>query len=335
MKKKKIKLVLVIVYIVFSAILTLALVGGVMDKIKDYSLKMDNLQISQTPQKKPALDNLVMQNYTGFNWQEVVNGEYAPCIRFRATPSEALIAEVEKNTNKTFVCICAPLQQFIDCDDGSVSPDWVSLLKAKDLRYVEFDSLTVRTDDTGNPELRVSLGTLEENYSLIMTAVFAVKTVIGEEETYEYAKFPEGCTYKTNSTSLVYQCSKELNNIAFHSGDWTRWNEEAQAKMEEVLLTALENHYEKPENAPDYYSVTLADISLTVHGKAEMTAYLEPDIPVAVYYSISEYSGATPCVYLKRDTGEIEGVSHGYVLIQAWIGGRVVGDPVRVDVSGY
>lgn len=140
-------------------------------------------------------------------------------VRFTAKISNELAYEVKADDNKTFGMILAPLSYFmkVDLSESYKEINWVDSFEEEGLKYLTIDGTPKQVTSPDGTTIEYCFNgaitsILYKNTNLQFLGIAYVKTTDGENESYKFASFPDGLSYKQCACSYAYVVAETLNN---------------------------------------------------------------------------------------------------------------------------
>ena len=246
-------------------------------------------------------------------------------IRFKASVTPELKKEVERDKNKSFGMVIAPLDYFlrVDVENNAEEMDWISTFAEEKMTVLTVDNCAVVTQSQadGTPLDSFIQGSLTnvlyQNTNLEFLAIAYVKTTDGTNESYKYASYPEGLSYKTQARSLAYLAAEALNDKAVN---YTHYSSADVTFMQGVINNSVDlaNELEEATNDGSRYEVTLSETEKTLQLGKDFTlkAEIEENVKVPIWWHTDD----TSVVTVKNGVITAQGI--GTATVSAYVAGE-------------
>lgn len=255
-------------------------------------------------------------------------------LRFSCLVDNALVEEVQSNSNKKLAIMCAPLDTYNAVNvENNTYVDWIKTFdKAGKSVIVEVINNFVDYDANSKQIMLTVEGIPYENYNRRYLALGVLMDKSSGDWMYQYSAMPEGKTYQDIARSVAYVAGGTLNGQAMGTENLT----EAQQKlMWHYIDMAVDNAngLTEPTINGDVPEVT-TPLGTRVKmgfggGSTKVPIFIAPKgVDVPIYYKL-----ANTGVISLSDTGEIIPQSYGSAVVYAYALG--VEYRFTIEVSQY
>ena len=246
-------------------------------------------------------------------------------IRFKASVTPELKKEVERDKNKSFGMVIAPLNYFlrVDVEKNAEGIDWISTFADEKMTVLTVDNCAVLTQSQadGTPLNSFIQGSLTnvtyENTNLEFAAIAYVKITDGTNESYKYASYADGHSYKTQARSLAYLAAEALNDNAVN---YTHYSSADVTFMQGVINNSVDhaNGLNGATNDGSRYEVTLSETEKTLQLGKQFT--LKAEVEESVKLPIWWHTDDASVVSVKNGVITAHGI--GTATVSAYIAGE-------------